>query len=48
VGAAILAHASSLVPVVALGAVFMIQDGLNLTGLQQLAGAARREEGAVQ
>ena len=48
VGAAILAHASSLLPVVVLGSIFMIQDGLNLTGLQQLAGAARREEGAVQ
>jgi glycosyltransferase 2 family protein len=48
VGAAIVAHASSFLPVVVLGAVFMIQDGLSLTGLQQLAGAARREEGAVR
>jgi uncharacterized membrane protein YbhN (UPF0104 family) len=48
VGAAIVAHASSFVPVVVLAAIFMIQDGLSLTGLQQLAGAARREEGAVR
>jgi glycosyltransferase 2 family protein len=48
VGAAIVAHASSFVPVVALGSVFMVQDGLNLAGLHQLAGAARREDGAVR
>jgi uncharacterized protein (TIRG00374 family) len=48
VGAAIVAHATSLIPVVILGMVFMVQDGLNLTGLQQLAGAARREDGAVR
>ena len=48
IGAAIVAHASSFVPVVILGAVFMIQEGLSLSGLQQLAGAARREEGAVR
>jgi glycosyltransferase 2 family protein len=48
VGAAIVAHALSFFPVVLLGVVFMIQDGLSLTGLQQLAGAARREEGAIR
>jgi uncharacterized membrane protein YbhN (UPF0104 family) len=48
VGAAIVAHAASFVPVVILGLVFMLQDGLSLTGLQQLAGDARREEGAVR
>ncbi|MGH9348534.1 MAG: lysylphosphatidylglycerol synthase transmembrane domain-containing protein [Vicinamibacterales bacterium] len=48
VGAAIVAHATSFVPVVIVGLVFMVQDGLSLSGLQQLAGAARREEGAVR
>lgn len=48
IGAAIVAHASSFIPVVALGLVFMVQEGLSLAGLQQLAGAARREEGAVR
>jgi uncharacterized protein (TIRG00374 family) len=47
VGAALVAHASSFVPVVLLGTVFMIQDGLSLTRLQQMAGAARREEEVV-
>jgi uncharacterized membrane protein YbhN (UPF0104 family) len=47
VGAALVAHVSSLIPVVLLGAVFMIQDGLSLTRLQQMAGAARRQEEAV-
>lgn len=45
VGAALVAHAASFVPVVVTGIVFMLQDGLSLTGLQQLAGVARREEG---
>jgi uncharacterized protein (TIRG00374 family) len=44
VGAAILAHALSFIPVVLLGIVFMTQDGLSLSGLQQLAGVARQEE----
>ena len=44
VGAAIVAHATSFLPVVIVGLIFMVQDGLSLTGLQQLAGAARREE----
>jgi glycosyltransferase 2 family protein len=48
VGAAIVAHASSFIPVVILGLVFMLQDGLSVSGLQQLAGAARREEGTVR
>ena len=47
VGAALVAHASSLAPVVILGLIFMVQEGLSFTGLQQLAGAARREEGAL-
>lgn len=46
VGAAIVAHALSFIPVVALGIVFMLQDGLSLTGLQRLAGVARQEESA--
>ena len=46
VGAAIVAHAASFFPIVALGLAFMVQDGISLTGLQQLAGAARQEEKA--
>jgi uncharacterized protein (TIRG00374 family) len=46
VGAAIVAHAASFVPVVVLGIAFMLQDGISLAGLQQLAGAARQEEKA--
>lgn len=48
VGAAIVAHAVSLGPVIVLGLVFMLQEGLSLAGLQQMAGVARREEGAVR
>jgi uncharacterized protein (TIRG00374 family) len=44
VGAAIMAHASSVIPVALVGIVFMMQDGISLTGLQRLAGVARREE----
>ena len=47
VGAAIVAHALSFIPVVLLGIVFMTQDGLSLSGLQQLAGVARQEEGVI-
>jgi uncharacterized protein (TIRG00374 family) len=47
VGAALVAHAASFLPVVMLGSAFMIQDGLSLAGLQRMAGAAHREEGAV-
>jgi uncharacterized protein (TIRG00374 family) len=47
VGAAILAHALSFIPVVFLGIVFMTQDGLSLSGLQQLAGVARQEERVI-
>lgn len=47
VGAAIVAHALSLVPVVLLGGAFMIQDGLSLSGLQQMARIGR-QEGTVQ
>ena len=46
VGAAIVAHAASFLPVVVLGVAFMLQDGLSFAGLQQLAGAARQEEKA--
>jgi uncharacterized protein (TIRG00374 family) len=48
VGAAIVAHASSIAPVLALGIAFMIQDGLSPSGLQQLASAARSEGGAIR
>jgi glycosyltransferase 2 family protein len=47
VAAAIVAHALSLIPVVLLGIVFMMQDGLSLSGLQQLAGVARQEEKVI-
>ena len=46
VGAAIVAHALSFIPIALLGIVFMVQDGLSLTGLQRLAGVARQEERA--
>jgi glycosyltransferase 2 family protein len=46
IGAAIVLHAASFIPVVTLGIIFMIRDGLSITGLQRLAGVARREERA--
>ena len=46
VGAALVAHAAGFLPIVALGVAFMVQDGISLAGLQQLAGAARQEEKA--
>ena len=48
VGAAIVAHATSLAPVVVIGFLFMVQDGLSLAGLQQMARGARREEGTAE
>jgi uncharacterized membrane protein YbhN (UPF0104 family) len=47
VGAALVAHALSFLPVVLLGIVFMAQDGLSLSSLQQLAGVARQEERVI-
>ena len=47
VGAAIVAHALSFVPVVILGIVFMMQDGLSLSGLQRLANVARQQERVI-
>jgi uncharacterized protein (TIRG00374 family) len=47
VGAALVLHAISFVPVTIVGAIFMVRDGLSLAGLQRLAGAARREETTV-
>ena len=47
VGAAIVAHATSLVPVVLFGFIFMFQDGLSLTGLRQMARGVGRQEGTV-
>jgi len=46
VGAAIVAHALSFIPVAVLGVAFMLQDGISLTGLHRLAGVARQEERA--
>ncbi len=47
VGAAIVLHAISFVPVTIVGVIFMVRDGLSLAGLRRLAGAARREETTV-
>jgi uncharacterized protein (TIRG00374 family) len=44
VAAAIVLHALSFVPVMIVGLIFMAQDGLSLSRLQQLAGAARERE----
>ena len=44
VAAAIVTHAISFVPVVLLGVVFMAQDGLSVSGLKDLAGAARQKD----
>jgi uncharacterized protein (TIRG00374 family) len=40
VGAALAIHATSLVPTVVLGFLFLIQDGLKIAGMQKLASAA--------
>ncbi|MCM3881922.1 MAG: flippase-like domain-containing protein [Vicinamibacterales bacterium] len=40
VGAALVVHATSLLPTVLLGFLFLIQDGLKLGGMQKLASAA--------
>ena len=44
VAAAIVTHAISFVPVVLLGVVFMAQDGLSVSSLKDLAGAARQKD----
>jgi hypothetical protein len=44
VAAAIVVHAVSFVPVVLVGILFMIQDGLSVGGLKALAGTAREKE----
>jgi len=44
VAAAIVTHAISFVPVVLLGVIFMAQDGLSVSGLKDLAGAARQKD----
>jgi len=44
VAAAIVTHAISFVPVVLLGVIFMAQDGLSVSGLRDLAGAARQKD----
>jgi glycosyltransferase 2 family protein len=48
VGAALVAHALSFAPVVILGMIFMVQEGMSFAGLQQMAGAARRQEGTAR
>jgi glycosyltransferase 2 family protein len=45
VGAAIVLHAISFVPVSALGIVFMAQDGLNLSRLRRMAGLQAEDAG---
>jgi hypothetical protein len=44
IAAAIATHAISFVPVVLLGVVFMAQDGLSVSSLKDLAGAARQKD----
>ena len=44
VAAAIVVHAVSFIPVVLVGIVFMMQDGLSVGRLQALAGTAREKE----
>jgi len=44
VAAAIATHAISFVPVVLLGAIYMVQDGLSVSGLKDMAGAARHRD----
>jgi hypothetical protein len=41
VAAAIVVHAISFLPVLLVGVVFMVQDGLSLNNLKSLAGTAR-------
>jgi hypothetical protein len=48
VGAAIVLHAASFVPVTLLGGLFMMQDGLNLARVRRLGDEARAEGGADQ
>jgi hypothetical protein len=43
VGAAIVLHAASFVPVTLLGGFFMMQDGLNLARVRRLGDEARAE-----
>jgi len=44
VGAALVLHASSILPTVLLGFLFLIQDGLDFSGMQKLATAAAEGE----
>jgi hypothetical protein len=48
VGAAIVLHAASFLPVTLLGGLFMMQDGLNLARVRSLGDEARAAEGAGQ
>jgi uncharacterized membrane protein YbhN (UPF0104 family) len=47
VGAAIVLHAASFVPVTLLGGLFMMQDGLNLARVRRLGDEARAADGAA-
>ena len=44
VGAALMLHASSVLPTLALGFLFLIQDGLDFNSMQKLATAAAEGE----
>jgi hypothetical protein len=44
VAAAIVVHVVGFVPILLLGLLFMVQDGLSLGGLQALAGSVRAEK----
>jgi uncharacterized protein (TIRG00374 family) len=48
VAAAIVTHAVSWVPVILAGFVFMVQDGLSVSGLRTMAGAASEKEVPAQ
>ena len=47
VGAALVLHAASFVPVTLLGGLFMMQDGLNLARVRRMGDEARAETGAA-
>jgi len=48
VGAALVLHAASFIPVTLLGGLFMMQDGLNLARVRRMGDEAKAAEGAVQ
>jgi len=47
VGAAIVLHAASFIPVTLLGGLFMMQDGLNLARMRSMGNEAKAAEAAA-